>query len=159
MSYLAQEIYREYGSFACFYAIAFHLHVPHCHFVIFKKAENGKSLHRDWMVDSNKTSSLEKVATLSSIVRSELLSKNILHLTVISRTWKIEWSYTMEILTLYFSSDIVREEERDARGKKSAIVEQSTEMTLYLYDISKLISRRDRLLLEYFFGCSLNIIY
>lgn len=58
----------------------------------------------------------------------------------------------MEILTLYFSSDIVREEERDARGKKSAIVEQSTEMTLYLYDIFKLISRRDRLLLEYSFG-------
>lgn len=33
-------------------------------------------------------------------------------------------------------NDIVREEERDARGKKSAIVEQSTEMTLYLHDIS-----------------------
>jgi len=111
------------------------------HFVILKKAENGESLHRDWMVDSNKTSSLEKVATLSSIVRSELLSKNILHLTVISRTRKIECSYTIEILTPLFS-DIVREEERDARGKKFATVKQSTEMTLYLYDISKLISRK-----------------
>lgn len=114
------------------------------HFVIFKKAENGEPLHRDWMVDSNKTSSLEKIATLSSIVRSELLSKNILHLTVISRTRKIEWSYTMEILTLYFSLILLERKKEMRAGKKSAIVEQSTEMTLYLYDISNLISREKR---------------
>lgn len=51
--------------------------------------------------------------------------------------------YDGDINTVLFI-DIVREEERDARGKKSAIVEQSTEMTLYLYDISKLISREKR---------------
>lgn len=88
------------------------------HFVILKKAENGESLHRDWMVDSNKTSSLEKIATLSSIVRSELLSENILHLTVISRTRKIEWSYTMEILTLYFSLILLERKKEMRAGKK-----------------------------------------
>jgi len=47
-------------------------------------------------------------------------------------------------INIVLFTDIVREEERDARGKKSAIVDQSTEMTLYLYDISKLISRKKR---------------
>lgn len=55
-----------------------------------------------------------------------------------------------EDINIVLFNDIVREEERDARGKKFGIVEQSTEMTLYLYDISTLISRKKNITVFYY---------
>lgn len=60
-----------------------------------------------------------------------------------SYTWRWFLSYTKNRTIVHYEdintallNDIVRGEERDARGKKSAIAKQSTEMTLYLHDIS-----------------------
>lgn len=130
-----------------FRVTAFHLRAPHRRedtLWFFEKAENAEPLHRDWMADSNKTSPLEKIADFIQHCKAAASF-------VAQPTLDGDFSYTenrtivrYEDINSAFLGDIVREEERDARGKKSAIVEQSTEMTLYLWHISELISREHK---------------